>query len=515
MASVRDSQRPELHQPSNNSSNRISTPLKSSPPKQQARPTPTAPRSQQPQRRPTPQREEQHEAVVSPELLVDALSGHEDGLLGIAERLMEHYDAGYDVMGEAIIDAFADVQKLFQHVVEAAHMEGAAFESSRREAELQELRRQLSHYTTGGAAPLDLPTSPGGVSRHEEIIDQDVKDVLTEAVRLGAPLRDANKHMECYQLFEQACQNASSLLPVDSDHRGRLQLSIARAESMSPDRACAILRYAMDDVMRSGLRTTNAPPPDVTKRSDMVLSKPKDIPSINGAAGQVVQSSAEALASLVEEMKEVLGAPVYDNTPLQSVAQRFWVALGEAQRSQQKNEELLEQQLGKLKGEYLMARAEWEERLTASQEVADQFKRKYLKEKQNVNNGEVYMEQARVLSSKWSNERRDADEDMTMNMTFDSAGSKNRTAGSVVSIGSGLAQSARQIVGSFNCAGLNERSGPLVESEVDDPVMVRQSFSSSSRESRLPPQPSLSKQQSSRRGRSNTRRDYQNGPPNY
>jgi hypothetical protein len=63
------------------------------------------------------------------------------------------------------------------------------------------------------------------------------------------------------------------------------------------------------------------------------------------------------LASLVEEMKEVLGAPVYDNTPLQSVAQRFWVALGEAQRSQQKNEELLEQQLGKLKGEYLMARA--------------------------------------------------------------------------------------------------------------------------------------------------------------
>ena len=53
--------------------------------------------------------------VVTPELLVDALSGHEDGLLAIAEKLMEHYDAGYDVMGEAIIDAFADVQKLFQH----------------------------------------------------------------------------------------------------------------------------------------------------------------------------------------------------------------------------------------------------------------------------------------------------------------------------------------------------------------------------------------------------------------
>mmetsp|Transcript_38253 Transcript_38253/g.62597 ORF Transcript_38253/g.62597 Transcript_38253/m.62597 type:complete len:98 (+) Transcript_38253:400-693(+) len=40
---------------------------------------------------------------------------------------------------------------------------------------------------------------------------------------------------------------------VDSDHRGRLQLAIARAESMSADRACAILKYSMDDVLRSGL----------------------------------------------------------------------------------------------------------------------------------------------------------------------------------------------------------------------------------------------------------------------
>jgi hypothetical protein len=307
------------------------------------------------QRRPIAQRDDHHGAVVSPEMLVDALSGHEDGLLAIAERLMEHYDAGYDVMGEAIIDAFADVQKLFQHVVEAAHMEGAAFESSRRESELQELRKQLSNQIDIGKASSDVLHSPG--SRHEEIIDQDVKDVLVEAIRQGAPLRDTNKHMECYQLYEKACQNASSLLPVDSDHRGRLQLSVARAEAMSPDRACAILRYAMDDVLRSGLRPTSVAPTDLAKRSDMVLSKPKDLPSINGSTGQVVQSSAEALASLVEEMKEVLGAPVYDNTPLQSVARRFWVALTEAQRTQQKNEELLEQQLGKLKGEYLMARA--------------------------------------------------------------------------------------------------------------------------------------------------------------
>ena len=56
---------------------------------------------------------------------------------------MEHYDTGYDAMGEAIIDAFADVQKLFQHVVEAAHMEGAAYEAGRKEEEIERLKRAL------------------------------------------------------------------------------------------------------------------------------------------------------------------------------------------------------------------------------------------------------------------------------------------------------------------------------------------------------------------------------------
>jgi hypothetical protein len=304
-----------------------------------------------------PQEQEEGRAGVTPELLVDALSGHEDGLLAIAERLMEHYDDGYDVMGEAIIDAFADVQKLFQHVVEAAHMEGAAFEASRREQEMAELREQAK-----GVLPEDVPTNTNnnsGPTRHDEFVDQDVKDALSDAIRRGAPLRDKGKHTECYEMYEAACQSASSLLPVDSDHRGRLQLSIARAESMSADRACAILRYAMDDVLRSGLRAGRTPVPDTSKRGDSVLPKPKDHPSLNGSAVQpgVVQSSEEALASLVEEMKEVLGAPVYDNTPLQDVAQRFWVALSEAQRSQLKNEEKLEQNLATLKGEYLLARA--------------------------------------------------------------------------------------------------------------------------------------------------------------
>ena len=315
-------------------------------------------------RRSSQQQEQQNngepqEAVVSPELLVDALSGHEDGLLAIAERLMEHYDAGYDVMGESIIDAFADVQKLFQHVVEAAHMEGAAFEASRREEEIRELKKQA-----GGASLVleeeSVPPSPsGGPVRHDEFIDQDVKDCLTEAIRNGAVLKEQGNHLGCYELYEAACQSASSLLPVDSDHRGRLQLSIARAESMHPDRACAILRYAMDDVLRSGLRAGKVPLSDPSKRADVVLSKPKAHPSMNGSTGQpgVVQSSEEALASLVEEMKEIIAAPIYKDTPLQQVAKRFWAALADTQKQHFRNEERLEQNLAKLKGDYLLARA--------------------------------------------------------------------------------------------------------------------------------------------------------------
>lgn len=441
-------------------------------------------------------------AVVTPELLVDALSGHEDGLLAIAERLMEHYDSGYDVMGEAIIDAFADVQKLFQHVVEAAHMEGAAFEASRREQEMAELREQAK-----GSMPEDVPlTVPAnGPTRHDEFIDQDVKDVLTEAIRKGAPLRDKGKHTECFEMYSAACQSASELLPVDSDHRGRLQLSIARAESMSADRACAILRYAMDDVLRSGLRAGRIQLPDPSKRGDSVLPKPKDHPSLNGSAmpAGVVQSSEEALASLVEEMKEVLGAPVYDNTPLQDVAQRFWVALSEAQRSQLKNEEKLEQNLAKLKGEYLLARAvsvpleiyfrflhvstvllmrdfvltkqEWEEKLTTAHETAETYKRKYLSFREAKS--EKYMEQARLAASRLKFNQSDDDDDA--NTAFDSL--KSRGTASMASSVSGLAQSARSVAGSvagsFNCAGVNERSSVIIEAKMAKSASGRRSRS--------------------------------------
>ncbi len=293
---------------------------------------------------------------MSPELLVDALSGHEDGLLAIAERLMEHYDSGYDAMGEAIIDAFADVQKLFQHVVEAAHMEGAAFESSRREEEIRELKAKVSRGELDDdddIGPND-PTSPSsnGPVRHDEFIDEDVKECLNDAIRKGISFKEENRHADCFELYEQACQAASALLPVDSDHRGRLQLSIARAESMSPDRACAILRYAMDDVLRSGLRAGKIPKNysmDQSKRADVVLSKP--------TKGATPQSSEEQLNSLVEEMKEIINAPVYEDTPLQDVAKRFWDALHENHKLRSKNEDRLEHNLGKLKGDYLLARA--------------------------------------------------------------------------------------------------------------------------------------------------------------
>jgi hypothetical protein len=70
-----------------------------------------------------------------------------------------------------------------------------------------------------------------------------------------------------------------------------------------------------------------------------------------------VQSSDEALASLMEELKDMLQAPIYADTPLEHVSRRFWTALTDAHKVQQKNEERLEQNLGKLKGEFLLAQA--------------------------------------------------------------------------------------------------------------------------------------------------------------
>eukprot|EP00934_Nitzschia_sp_Nitz4_P004382 Nitzschia sp. Nitz4//scaffold390_size11914//8569//10291//NITZ4_009015-RA/size11914-snap-gene-0.13-mRNA-1//1//CDS//3329550189//4372//frame0 len=437
-----------------------SSQVRSSTPRTQQGSQATRPSARGQQQRNPP---EEQEAVVSPELLVDALSGQEDGLLAIAERLMEHYDRGYDAMGEAIIDAFADVQKLFQHVVEAAHMEGAAFEASRREEEMQELRKRADGQLLDTLPPEDADATPAGPVRHDEFIDQDVKDCLTEAIKQGASLKDAGQHQQCYDLYEQACQSASALLPVDSDHRGRLQLSIARAESMNPDRGCAILRYAMDDVLRSGLRAGQTPLPDPSKRADVVLSKPKVHPSMNAASGSagVVQSSEEQLNSLVEEMKEILAAPVYKDTPLQDVAKRFWGALNETQKHQNKNEERLEQSLGKLKGDFLLARAEWEEKLHQSEAKTEQFKQKYMSLKQGQGPA-TFMADARTNMSRGFSSVEEDDKAGALPRGMGSRGG----AESIASLGSSMAQHARTLVGQFACTTLNDRNGPVLATEL-------------------------------------------------
>jgi hypothetical protein len=112
------------------------------------------------------------------------------------------------------------------------------------------------------------------------------------------------------------------------------------------------------------LRAAKIPMPDPSKRADVVLSKPRGYPNMSGGvgahsagAGSTIQSSEEALNSLVQEMKEILDAPVYKDTPLPDVAKRFWSALQDNQKISSKNEERLEQNLGKLKGDFLLARA--------------------------------------------------------------------------------------------------------------------------------------------------------------
>lgn len=131
------------------------------------------------------------------------------------------------------------------------------------------------------------------------------------------------------------------------------------------------------------------------------------------------------------------------------------------------------------------------------------MKRRFLRQKENMG-GEIYMEKARqTLSSKWS---RDIEDDDLV--SSDSQSYQNKSvrsgSGSVVSISSGLAHSARQIVGSFNCSGMNERSGSVVASELLNkdtiPMSQNQSYTNNvGKQSRSGPS-------KTRRGRSSTKR---------
>jgi len=256
------------------------------------------------------------------------------------------------------------------------------------------------------------------------------------------------------------------LLPVDSDHRGRLQLSIARAESMNPERACAILKYVMDDVLRSGL-TSNSKVvmPDPSKRGDCVLSRPIATSrggddysgggKLNNSVlttedGVVLQSNEEALASLVEEMKEIVGAPVYDNSPLQSVAERFWGALSEAQRVSIKNEERLEQKLGTLKGDFLLSREEWEDKYNALSRERDIIKKRLESAKHSD-----YIQQAKqgmsALSKDYTYNNGNEFDDVAASSIEDSP-PRNRPGSSAGSFAS-LSHHAKSVLGSFSCTG--------------------------------------------------------------
>merc|ERR1719491_1626746 len=283
--------------------------------------------------------------------------------------------------------------------------------------------------------------------------------------------KEANQHVDCYHIYEQACNSASALLPVDSDHRGRLQLRIARAESMNPERACAILKYVMDDVLRSGL-TSNSKVvmPDPSKRGDCVLSRPIATSrggddysgggKLNNSVlttedGVVLQSNEEALASLVEEMKEIVGAPVYDNSPLQSVAERFWGALSEAQRVSIKNEERLEQKLGTLKGDFLLAREEWEDKYNALSREHDNMKR----ELDNTQHSD-YIQQAKqgiATIGKDDSQCNDSEFTDAVDSSMEDSPPRNRPGSSAGSFAS-LSQHAKSFVGSFSCTGGNSQS---------------------------------------------------------
>ena len=125
--------------------------------------------------------------------------------------------------------------------------------------------------------------------------------------------------------------------------------------------------------------------------------------------------------------------------------------------------------------DFVLAKQEWEEKLTTSQETAENYKRKYLSLRDAKS--EKYMEQARLAASKLKINQSDDDDDA--NTAFDSV--RSRGAASVASSVSGLAQSARSVAGSvagsFNCAGVNERSSVVVESEMAENTSGRRSRS--------------------------------------
>lgn len=285
--------------------------------------------------------------------------------------------------------------------------------------------------------------------RHEEFVDDDVRELLQKALHHEANnLNTSTSKEQLVAVYENACNSASSLLPVDSDHRGRLQLSISRAESMSADRACTILKYAMEDVLRSHPPARGLP---ISQRGDCVLDK-KVRPSIQ---------------NLVAEMKDILAAPVYNDSPVQSVASQFFQSLDEMQKSQKKEEERLEHKLASLKGEYLLSREEWEEKYNAEALQSQEYKLKYerlLKQHQQL---EYQKDSFQTYSDHSDTRSNSRTRTMHRNYPDTDCDSPRKSVASMASIGSKLGERM------FNCSGSNNvnnnesrRTPSLVSSSV-------------------------------------------------
>jgi hypothetical protein len=114
---------------------------------------------------------------------------------------------------------------------------------------------------------------------------------------------------------------------------------------------------------------------------------------------------------------------------------------------------------------FLFTFQEWEEKLNQTQEQAHSYKNKYL----GLKDSGSMMQDARVISQRLSSKANGhTEEDTSFQTSSQGVPSFSRSRGveSVASLGSGLAQQARSLVGSFACAVPNERVNGLVASEL-------------------------------------------------
>lgn len=107
----------------------------------------------------------------------------------------------------------------------------------------------------------------------------------------------------------------------------------------------------------------------------------------------------------------------------------------------------------------LFSSKEWEEKLCDSHQQAEKYKKKYLKLK-DCSKGQDYMDEARSMSTYWSEARQD--DEMRSGIHKSPIGGP----GSVISIGSSVALKARQIAGELNCGVMSERTDSQVKDEL-------------------------------------------------